>query len=227
MTDPGSSTVAEISSRLAEVRQRIDDARQPGQEVSILAVTKAFGPGVVERAVAAGLTTLGENYGQELTAKAEAVGERSPETAARIRWHFIGGLQSNKIKLLGELVDVWQTIDRKSLVKELAKRCPGAKMLVQVNTTNEPQKSGCAPGDVPALVEMARERELDVQGLMTVGPTDGSDPRPAFNQLRRLGTDLGLSELSMGMSGDYEIAVGSGSTIVRLGSALFGSRVVS
>ncbi len=222
--ESGSSTVEEIASRLIEVRQRIDGAREPDQEVSILAVTKAFGPELVERAVAAGLTELGENYGQELVAKAAALRERSPDIASQVQWHFIGGLQSNKIKMLGDLVAVWQTIDRRSLVKELAKRCPGAALLIQVNTTDEPQKSGCSPTEVTGLVEAARERELDVRGLMTVGPTDGSDPRPAFELLRGLGAAHDLPELSMGMSGDFEIAVGHGATMVRLGSVLFGPR---
>lgn len=218
------ATVEQISTRLAVVRQRIDAARTAGQEVSIVAVTKTFGPDLVEHAVAAGLTVLGENYAQELVAKADALRQRSPDVADRVRWHFIGGLQSNKIKMLDGLVDLWQTIDRRSLVKELAKRRPGAALLIQVNTTDEPQKSGCVPADVGGLVDDARNRGLDVRGLMTMGPADGSDPRPAFELLRRLGADHDLTELSMGMSGDYEIAVAYGATMVRIGSALFGPR---
>lgn len=217
-------TVEQISTRLAEVRQRIDAARTPGHEVSIVAVTKTFGPDLVEHAVAAGLTALGENYAQELAAKAEALRHRSPDLAERVRWHFIGGLQSNKIKMVDDLVDLWQTIDRRSLVKELAKRRPGAALLIQVNTTDEPQKSGCAQADIGALIDDARNRGLDVRGLMTMGPTDGSDPRPAFELLRRLGAEHDLAELSMGMSADYEVAVRHGATMVRIGSALFGPR---
>lgn len=223
--DSPPATVEQIATRLADIRQRIDAARAGDHEVSIVAVTKTFGPELVQHAAAAGLTTLGENYAQELMAKAEALVERSPELADQVHWHFIGGLQSNKIKMLGELVDLWQTIDRRSLVKELAKRQPGAAMLVQVNTTDESQKSGCAPNDVPSLVDDARQRGLDVRGLMTIGPTDGSDPRPAFDLLRRLGDENALAELSMGMSGDFELAVRHGATMVRLGSVLFGPRV--
>lgn len=221
---PTPATVEQITARLADLRQRIDAARAPDQAVAIVAVTKTFGPELVANAVAAGLTALGENYAQELEAKAEEVRERFPDVADRVRWHFIGGLQSNKIKMLGDLVDLWQTIDRRSLVKELAKRQPGAGMLIQVNTTDESQKSGCAPADVAALVDDAGQRGLDVRGLMTIGPTDGSDPRPAFDLLRRLGEEHGLIELSMGMSGDYEIAVRHGATMVRIGSDLFGPR---
>ena len=222
--EPAPATVEQITTRLAEVRQRIDGARSPDQEVSIVAVTKTFGPELIEHAVAAGLTVLGENYAQELVAKAETLTQRSPDVAEQIRWHFIGGLQSNKIKMMGDLVTVWQTVDRRSLAKELAKRRPGASLLIQVNTTDEAQKSGCAPADVGALVDDARGRGLDVRGLMTIGPTDGSDPRPAFDALRHLGSEHGLPELSMGMSGDYEIAVRQGATMVRIGSALFGPR---
>ena len=218
------ATVPEIAARLAEVRARVDAARGPDQNVMIVAVTKAFGADVVERAVAAGLTDLGENYGQELVAKAEALERLAPEAATDVRWHFIGGLQRNKVKMLAGRVHVWHTVDRQSLVDELAKRCPAANILIQVNTTDEPQKSGCLPDEVPKLVEDARERGLDVTGLMTIGPTDGSDPRAAFVRLRELGENEGLAELSMGMSGDYEVAVREGATMVRIGSALFGSR---
>ncbi len=218
------ATVEEITARLAEIRERVDAARRPDQRVSIVAVTKTFGPELVERAVAAGLTSLGENYGQELVAKSEELRRNSPELADRVDWHFIGGLQRNKIKLMAGHVALWETIDRSSLVAELAKRQPGARMLIQVNTTDEPQKSGCPPSELAALVDDARSRGLDVRGLMTIGPTDGSDPGPAFDQLRRLADEHELAELSMGMSADYEIAVANGATMVRIGSALFGPR---
>ena len=224
MTNGSPASVDQIRTRLAEVRQRIDAARRDDQRVSIIAVTKTFGPELVENALAAGLTELGENYGQELVAKAEALIDRSPEAAGRVHWHFIGGLQRNKIRLMAPHVTLWQTIDREALVAELAKRAPGSRLLVQVNTTDEPQKSGCAPSEVGPLVDGARERGLDVVGVMTIGPTDGSDPRPAFDLLRRVGDANDLPELSMGMSGDFEIAVEHGATMVRIGAALFGPR---
>ncbi len=213
-----------IGRRLAEVRERIDAARSTGQQVTVVAVTKTFPPLLVERAGQAGLVHLGENYAQELLAKAQDVADRDPSMAQELTWHFIGGLQRNKIKMLGPLVGLWQTIDRRSLVTELAKRCPGASMLVQVNTTAEGQKSGCPPTETGSLIDLGRELGLEVAGLMTIGPTDGSDPRPAFDLLRRLADDHEVSELSMGMSGDYEAAVGHGATMVRIGSALFGPR---
>ncbi len=215
----------DIATRLAEVRSRIDAVRASGQEVTIVAVTKTFPVDLVERAVRAGLGDIGENYAQDLAAKADELAGRDSQLAAGVTWHFIGGLQRNKIKMLGStVVDLWQTIDRSSLVKELAKRCPGASMMVQVNTTGEPQKSGCEPDELAELVTSAVDSGLDVVGLMTIGPTDGSDPRPAFDRLRSLGHELGLAHLSMGMSGDFETAVECGSTMVRIGSALFGPR---
>lgn len=207
-----------IASRAVEVRQRIDAAAQ-GQSVTMVAVTKAFPVELAIRAVAAGLLDLGENYAQELVGKAPSL------TGEAHRWHFIGGLQRNKVKMLADTVSVWHTVDRDSIADEIAKRAPAASVLIQVNTTDEPQKSGCAPDAAAALVDHARSAGLDVQGLMTVGPTDqGVDPRPAFVALRELATRIEVVELSMGMSADYELAVAEGATIIRVGSVLFGSR---
>jgi len=208
-----------IASRADEVRQRIASVAE-GRPVTVVAVTKAFPAELAKRAVAAGLTDLGENYGQELVAKAAAF-----EDEAGHRWHFIGGLQRNKVKLLAGIVSVWHTVDRESLAKEIAKRAPGAAVLLQVNTTGEPQKSGCEPDEAPSLVDRAQALGLDVRGLMTVGPTDtAEDPRPAFVALRELGARCEVAELSMGMSSDYELAVAEGATMVRIGSVLFGAR---
>ena len=150
------------------------------------------------------------------------------EAVGPIDWHFIGGLQRNKVKQLGSLVSLWQSIDRSSLVTELATRVPGARMLVQVNTSGEEAKSGCDPDQTGELVGQARQAGLDVAGLMTVGPTptEGAtpDPRPSFEMLRRLGEQYEVDELSMGMSGDFELALAEGATIIRVGSVLFGPR---
>jgi len=216
--------VARIQSRYTEVCDRIQ-AHCGGRPVEVVAMTKGFGPRLVELAVQAGLTTLGENYAQELVSKAT-----DPELASyhsEINWHFVGGLQRNKIKKLVGLVDVWESIDRLDLIDELAKRDPGARLLLQVNTTDEPQKSGCTPQDLPTLLERADERGLAVEGLMTVGPTDPAiDARPSFVRLRELAQRHELAQLSMGMSGDYDIAVAEGATIVRVGSVLFGARPI-
>ena len=227
----GLASAEEILARRDDLRARIAASGADPDTVTVVAVTKAFPAAVVGRALDAGLYDLGENYAQELVAKAAWLedlveGDASGETAgrARPRWHFIGGLQRNKVRLLAPHVALWHSVDRSSLVAEIAKRAPGARILVQVNTTSEHQKSGCAPADAPALVDSARGLGLDVVGLMTVGPAGSADPRPCFSRLRQLGQQLSLQELSMGMSGDLESAIEEGATMIRVGTALFGAR---
>jgi pyridoxal phosphate enzyme (YggS family) len=214
-------TAADFASRLARVRAVVDGVERPWRHpVEIVAVTKGFGPDAIERAVAGGAASIGENYAQEL------IGKRAVIERCRPRVHFIGHLQTNKVRQLVDLVDVWSTLDRRSVVDEVARRAPGATVLVQVNSTGEAAKSGCPPEDVPRLVEDAVRAGLLVRGLMTVGPTSG-DPAAtaaAFASTRRLVDELGLVDCSMGMSGDLELAVAAGSTQVRIGTALFGPR---
>ncbi len=219
----GLPSVELIGQRLVEIEARIERVAVGDRPVRVIGVTKGFPVELAERARLAGLDELGENYGQELSAKAQALGASFHHPAGPV-WHFIGGLQRNKIRHLAELVALWQTIDRTALIDELAKRAPGARILVQVNTTGEPQKSGCEPDAAEALVDHARSQGLTVEGLMTIGPTLDGDPRPCFERLASLGDTLGLAELSMGMSGDFEDAVACGATMVRLGSVLFGPR---
>jgi PLP dependent protein len=210
-----------VGERLAMVRARIEAIERPWTHaVDIVAVTKGFGPEVIEVAVEAGCRSVGENYAQELAGKQEVIERLGPHV------HFIGHLQSNKVRLIAPLVDVWETIDRASIATEIARRSPGARVLIQVNVTAEESKSGCRPEDVASLVDDAREAGLDVAGLMTIGPTDGDSDRTtrAFVQTRTLVDEIGLDVCSMGMSADYELAVSCGSTEVRLGSILFGPR---
>lgn len=221
---PGSDPeiVAAFSSRLQEVWERIEKAGGSPESVTVIAVTKTFPLGHVAAALAAGVPDVGENYAQDLAAKADAAAADGLEP----RWHFIGGLQRNKVKLLAGKVSLWHTVDRSSVADEIAKRDPGARVLIQVNTTDEAQKSGCLPDETAVLVDHGRQAGLDVAGLMTVGPTGGGDPRPGFDLLRSLAQTTGVQQLSMGMSADYEMAVAAGSTMVRIGSALFGPRPV-
>jgi pyridoxal phosphate enzyme (YggS family) len=208
-----------VAERLAAVHERIRSAG--GHDVQVVAVTKTFGADAIVAAVAAGCGRIGENYAQELVAKLRQLpGDVRPEV------HFIGHLQSNKVKLLAPWVHVWQTVDRPSVVAELGRRVPGARVLVQVNTTDEPSKGGCAPGEVHDLVASARAAGLHVEGLMTIGPTEGGPEaaRPAFRLLRVLAAELDLTTLSMGMTHDLEVAVEEGATMVRVGTALFGPR---
>ncbi len=209
-----------VAARLTEMRERIGAVGVAPETVTVVAVTKTFPADHVRAALDAGLVDVGENYAQELVSKRELVAD----TTDGSRWHFIGGLQRNKVKLLAGKVDLWQTVDRLVLLDEIAKRAPGSRVLVQVNTTDEDQKSGCRPDSAAELVDHGRSLDLDVAGLMTVGPTGGGDPRPAFDRLRMLAEDCEVSELSMGMTADFELAVSCGSTMIRVGSALFGPR---
>jgi PLP dependent protein len=144
---------------------------------------------------------------------------------SELRVHFTGRLQSNKINALAPVVDVFQTIDRPSLADALGTRLPGARVLVQVNVSDEPAKGGCPPGDTATLVERCRERGLVVEGLMTVGRTGPpAEAAAGFSLLRGQCDDLGLAVCSMGMTGDLEVAVAEGATMVRVGTALFGPR---
>jgi pyridoxal phosphate enzyme (YggS family) len=214
-----------VASRVAELRDRI--ARAGGVGVGVVAVTKTFGIDAWSDAKFAGCDAVGENYAQELIAKSLQI-----DRVDRLPVHFIGQLQSNKIKSLFEIVDVWQSVDRASVITELVKRHAGrttngqCEMLLQVNTTSEIDKGGCDPAEAKSLVNLARQGGLDVTGLMTVGPTD-MDPlktRAAFRLLKQMAADLGVEKLSMGMTADVEIAVEEGSTLVRVGTALFGQR---
>ena len=209
---------ATVTANLDRVRDQIDAAGGEPERVRILAVTKGFGPDAANAALTAGLTALGENYAQELA-------EKAPAVVGDVEWHFIGRLQSNKVKLVAGLVSVWQSVDRASLVAEIAKRAPGTRVLVQVNATGEAQKGGCPVPDVPDLVSAATEAGLTVDGLMTVG-VDGDDGATAlaFERVAGLVADLGLQEASMGMTADLDAAVRAGSTQVRVGRALFGPR---
>lgn len=211
-------TADEVAGRLAAIRRRIAERGVDPATVAVLGVTKGHPAEVITIACDAGLLDLGENYAQELVAKAASA---PPE----VRFHFIGQLQRNKVRQLAPLVSMWQSLDRASVVDEVARRAPGASVLVQVGVTGEPGKGGCPPEEAPALVERARAAGLSVAGLMTVGPTDpDADPAPAFRTVRRLVDDLGLSVCSMGMTGDLDVAVSEGSTMVRIGTALFGAR---
>jgi PLP dependent protein len=190
--------------------------------VEILGVTKGFGADAIDAAVSAGCTMVGENYAQELLGK---LAELDPRTALP-RVHFIGRLQSNKIRRLASSVDVWESVDRASLLEEIAHRSPRATVLIQVNATGEVGKGGCPPAEVEVLAERATNLNLDLNGVMTVGPTSGDvvATRRAFEVTRRLAEALELPTCSMGMTDDLDIALDAGTTRVRVGTALFGPR---
>lgn len=226
MTPPAHPTepddeLADLRRRLDQVRTRIVEAGGDLDVVRLLAVSKGVDASRIAMAQALGLHDVGESYAQELAAKAE--GELAEHTD--LRWHFIGRLQRNKVRLVAPFVHLWQSVDRLSLAAEVARRAPGARVLVQVNVSGADQQGGCPPEQVAATVEGCRDLGLDVLGLMAIGPQgEPRDVRAAFARVRVLADQLELPERSMGMSGDLELAVAEGSTMVRVGTALFGPR---
>jgi pyridoxal phosphate enzyme (YggS family) len=214
-----------LPERLEQVRA--DIARWAAQPVTIVAVTKGFGTDAVSAALAAGIADIGENRVQEAVQKQDAL-QRTD-----IRWHLIGHLQRNKAKLVPDRFALVHSIDSFELADALSQRANGLRVLLQVNVAREPQKSGCALEEAPALARQLSELGgLRLEGLMTLAPlTEDVDvQRRTFRGLRVLRDTikkeegLWLPTLSMGMSGDYATAVAEGATVIRLGTALFGAR---
>jgi pyridoxal phosphate enzyme (YggS family) len=223
-----------VALRLAEVRARIARAAaRAGRDVSeitLIAVSKAHPASAALEAVAAGCSDLGESYVQEWVAKRDLI-------PADVRWHFIGHLQSNKVRDVIGRAALIHSVDRASLVAAIARRAEGAGLvqdvLIEVNVGGEASKSGCGIGGHEALAAaVAAEPSLRLRGLMTVAPPfdDPEGARPIMRQLRVLRDDLrtrygsSVSELSMGMTDDLEVAVEEGATLVRVGTAIFGQR---
>jgi PLP dependent protein len=190
--------------------------------VRVIGVTKGFGPDAVRAAVDAGLTDLGENYAAELVAKAAAAEPGATESG--VVWHFLGTVQRNKVAQLAPLVGVWQSVARVAEGERIVRFAPQARILVQVETTGLPGRNGCPPSSTGAVVEQLGDLGLQVEGLMTVAAPGQGAARESFETLGRLADSLGLRERSMGMSDDLEAAVAAGSTMVRIGRALFGAR---
>lgn len=215
-----------LSERLAAVEKRIWAAcarsGRRREEITLLAVTKTFPAEVIVEAHAAGLREFGENYVQEFERKAPQV--RRLEGA---RFHLIGHLQSNKSWRAAELFDVIQTVDTVKLAQRLDAAGRALEVMIEVKLSPEETKAGCAPEELPALVEAVRAcPNLRLSGLMTMPPwsEDAEQSRPYFRRLRELAQQHGLTGLSMGMSHDLEVAVEEGATVVRVGTALFGER---
>ncbi len=213
--------------RLAAVRSAIAQAaraagRSPGS-VEMVAISKTFPASDIAPLIAAGQRSFGENRVAEAQEKWPALLAETPG----LRLHLVGQLQSNKAAEAVMLFDVIHGVDRPSLVAALAKAMNAnhcrPDCFVQVNIGAEPQKGGCAIGDLPALLTLARAAGLPVVGLMCVPPA-GTEAAPFFALLAKLANDHGLAQLSMGMSADFETAVLLGATMVRVGSALFGGR---
>ncbi len=215
-----------IAARLAQVRERIAAAcersgRSP-EAVTLVAVSKGFGAAAVREAVAAGVTDIGENRVQEAADKWPELGELSGVT-----WHMVGHLQRNKVKVALDLFDVIHSVDSLRLAEAISNRAlSNVPVFLEVNVSQEPTKTGFTIAEVADAYAAARPLHLDIRGLMTIAPLTerAEDARPIFRDLRETAHGLGLKQLSMGMTNDFEIAIEEGATHVRVGRAIFGER---
>jgi pyridoxal phosphate enzyme (YggS family) len=216
-----------VSQNLADILARIDAARkaaiQPASATRLVAVSKMVDESGIREALDAGQRLFGENRVQEAMAKFPGLKSDTPD----LELHLIGPLQTNKVKEAVALFDVIQSLDRPKLTDALAAereksgRCP--RLFIQVNTGEEPQKAGVLPAETAALIAHTRKLDLPLEGLMCIPPA-ADDAAPHFAFLAKLARDHSLANLSMGMSGDFEMAVKFGATHVRVGTAIFGSR---
>jgi pyridoxal phosphate enzyme (YggS family) len=214
----------EIAANLTAVERRIvaacDTAARRRDEIVLVAVTKTFPAQDVELAIAAGALHVGENKVQEAR-------DKKPSVTGAAKWHLIGHLQSNKAKDAVRLFDVIQSVDSVALAEKIARAAEAIgkrqEILVQVNIGRETQKSGAEVDEVAAIVKaVGAMPSLQVTGIMAIPPQ--GDPRADFRELKQLRDDLGLPELSMGMTDDFEAAIEEGATIIRVGRAIFGAR---
>ncbi len=214
--------------QLLEVKRNIAaaerEAKRPEGSATLVAVSKTFDAEAIRPVLEAGQRVFGENRVQEAQAKWPALKQEFPD----IELHLIGPLQSNKAKEAVALFDVIETVDREKIAAELAKeiarqeRTP--RLYVQVNTGSEPQKAGIEPREAVEFVKRCRDvHNLAIEGLMCIPPAE-ENPGPHFALLEKLAREAGVDKLSIGMSGDYDIAVAFGATSVRVGSAIFGAR---
>lgn len=226
-----------IAENVQHVRERIQKAcersKRDPQSVRLIAVTKTFDASKVRAAVESGIRDFGENFVQELREK------RAELSDPAIRWHFVGHLQSNKVKYIADFIHLIHSVDHQSVAEEIGKR--GAKAgriidaLVEVNTSGEQTKFGLKPEEAVEFVKsIGALKNLRLKGLMTIGPflPDPEDSRPTFQRLRRLRDEIQdagignveMTDLSMGMTHDFEVAIEEGATMIRIGTAIFGPR---
>ena len=219
--------VKNINERIASACAR---AKRKVDEVTLVAVSKAFGPDRVAEAAAAGVVDFGENYVQELRAKYELLQN------TQIRWHFIGHLQSNKVRVIIPWITCIHAVDSESLGREISRQAVrsarSVDVLIEVNTTAEQSKYGIPPDHCRPLAEkLVLLPGIRLIGLMTIGPflPDPEQSRPAFRRLRELkerlvAAGVAMRHLSMGMTNDFEVAIDEGATMIRVGTAIFGAR---
>jgi pyridoxal phosphate enzyme (YggS family) len=220
----------EFESRLAAVEARIQNAVErcgrKRSEITLVAVSKKFSAAKIREAYNAGLRDFGENYVQEFAEKATALQDLRDCT-----FHLIGHLQSNKAQLASRLFQVVQTVDSEKLMKRLDRTAQeqgrSIEVLFEIKLSSEASNTGAAPEDIPGHLKAAEQcAALNITCLMTMPPwrEDAERSRPFFRQLAQLAHQNGLPKLSMGMSGDFEVAIEEGSTVIRVGTALFGAR---
>jgi pyridoxal phosphate enzyme (YggS family) len=222
--------VSDLAARIAAVRARIDAAcdragRARGG-VTLIGVTKTHSAEVVGAALAAGLCDFGENRVQEALPKIDA----SISYRQSITWHLLGHLQTNKVTVAARAFDILHSVDSERLARAISERAAHpVAVLLEVNAGGEASKFGVTPAEAGKLAEhIGALPNIELRGLMTVAPQadDPEDVRPVFRFLRELRNAIGLQELSMGMTDDFEVAVEEGSTMVRVGRAIFGSRTM-
>jgi len=235
MTSPHPASDLAIAANLDAVRGRVraaaERAGRDPEAMTLVAAVKGVDPGRLQQALDAGLTDCGENIVQDAETRIAALGEN----AKAARWHFIGHLQSNKIGAALRLFDILESVDSERLAEQISRRAETpiqpiagkVQILLEVNVALEPSKYGFRPEEVAgAIATISRLPKLQLEGLMTVAPAvaDPEQVRPVFRELRELAQAHGLSELSMGMTNDFEVAIEEGATMVRVGRAIFGER---
>ena len=229
MQQTATASAQDIAANLRTIQARVAHAAaaagRPADSVTIVAVSKTFPADLVTAAHQAGVRHFGENWVQEAAAKLPQLAALTP----RPIWHMVGHLQTNKVKLALELFDLIQSVDSVHLGETIARRAGGRciPILLEVNVAGEASKQGFRPEDLPSACDRLRAiPQLDLRGLMTVAPAvdHPEAAEPVFRCLRELRDELGLQELSMGMTDAFEVAVREGATILRIGRAIFGPR---
>jgi len=213
-------TVESYSDQVRERVERITSLIQAKaqNQVTLIGVTKGFTHEEVNIASKLGIKNFGENYAQELLTK-------YPLVDSGINWHYIGQLQSNKIRKIAHLIDVWHSVTSLKLAREIHKRNNKAQILLQVSLMGPSNTKGFEVQELPDVVDELRAENIGISGLMTMGvPNDLVATRSVFEKLRQLADTYELPECSMGMSDDFEVALESGSSMIRVGSAIFGNR---
>jgi pyridoxal phosphate enzyme (YggS family) len=215
------ANLRELEGRIARACER---AGRAPEEITLVAVTKTVAPPAIRAAFEAGMRHFGENRVPEAKGKIPQLSGLEPHPT----WHMVGHLQTNKARAAAELFDIIHSIDSVRLAEVLSRRRENKlPLLLEVNVSGEPGKGGFSPAEVPqAVKEIIRLPRLEITGLMTIAPlTDRPEEvRPVFRQLRDLNGSLGLEQLSMGMTDDFEVAIEEGATLIRIGRAIFGER---